>query len=86
MTLLSGTVPGPWPRGLGRAYGFSVENAYVVDERTGSGFFLAVTLYTNQRWCLERRCLRIQTVADPFLAALGEAVARALWDEAKPLR
>ena len=30
-----------------QAYGFSVENAYVEDRRTGRGFFLSVVVYTN---------------------------------------
>jgi hypothetical protein len=64
---------------IGRAYGFSVENAWVVDRASGASFFLAATLYTNQDGVLNDDRYEYESVADPFLAALGEAVARELW-------
>ena len=64
---------------IGRAYGFSTENAWVVDTGTGDSFFLAATLYTNQDDVLNDDLYEYESVADPFLADLGEAVAREIW-------
>jgi len=61
---------------IGRAYGFSTENAYVEDLRTGRGVFVAATLYTNRDGVLNDDAYEYETVADPFFADLGEAVAR----------
>ncbi len=61
---------------IGRAYGFSVENAYVEDTRTGRGFFLAVVLYTNADGVLNDDRYEYEPIADAFLDAVGETVAR----------
>lgn len=63
---------------LGRAYGFSTENAYVEDERTGRGFFLAIVIYTNPNGLLNDNRYAYEKLADPFLEAVGELVARAV--------
>lgn len=63
----------------GQAYGFTTENAYVVDRATGRSFFLAATLYTNGDGVLNDDRYEYAEVAEPFLADLGEAVARWLW-------
>jgi cell division protein FtsI/penicillin-binding protein 2 len=63
----------------GQAYGFSTENAWVVNTATGQGFFLAATLYTNADGILNDDQYEYDEVALPFFADLGEAVARALW-------
>jgi len=63
----------------GQAYGFTTENAYVVDRGTGRAFFLAATLYTNADGVLNDDRYEYAEVAEPFLADLGEAVARWLW-------
>jgi hypothetical protein len=62
----------------GQAYGFTLENAWVVDSHTGRGFFLAAALYTNSDGVLNDDAYDYETVALPFLADLGEAVTRAL--------
>ncbi len=64
---------------VGQAYGFSIENAYVVDIETGRAFFLAAVLYTNSDGVLNDDRYEYDEVALPFLADLGESVARALW-------
>ena len=69
---------------IGRAYGFSIENAWIEDTRTGAGFFLAIVLYTNQDGVLNDDRYEYETVADPFLDAVGAAVARAVWPNAGP--
>jgi hypothetical protein len=63
----------------GQAYGFTTENAWVVDRATGRSFFLAATLYTNADGVLNDDRYEYEEVAEPFLADLGEAVARWLW-------
>ncbi len=68
---------------VGQAYGFSTENAWVVDRETGRSFFLAATLYTNEDGILNDDQYEYEDVALPFLADLGEAVARHLWDQPK---
>lgn len=64
----------------GWAYGFSTENAYVVDEQTGRAFFLAATLYTNADGVVNDDAYEYDTVARPFLEDLGEAAARHVFD------
>jgi hypothetical protein len=63
----------------GQAYGFTTENAWVVDRGTGRSFFLAATLYSNEDGVLNDDLYEYAEVAEPFLADLGEAVARHLW-------
>lgn len=63
----------------GQAYGFTTENAWIVDRATGRSFFLAATLYTNADGVLNDDRYEYAEVAEPFLADLGEAVARWLW-------
>lgn len=61
---------------VGRAYGFSTENAYVEDGRTGRGFFLSIVVYTNPDGVLNDDRYAYAETADPFLDAVGELVAR----------
>lgn len=64
---------------IGRAYGFSVENAYLEDTRTGRGCFLAIVLYTNPDGVLNDDRYAYEELADPFLDGVGEVVARAVF-------
>ncbi len=64
---------------IGRAYGFSIENAYVEDTRTGRGFFLAIVLYTNPDGVLNDDQYAYEELADPFLDAVGRAVGKAVF-------
>lgn len=64
----------------GQAYGFTTENAWIVNRRTGQGFFLAATLYTNANATVNDDEYEYAEVAEPFLADLAEALARHLWD------
>ncbi len=64
---------------VGQAYGFTTENAWLVDRQTSHGFFLAATLYTNADGVLNDDEYEYETVALPFLADLGEAAGRWEW-------
>lgn len=65
---------------IGRAYGFSIENAWIEDRRTGRGFFLAVVLYTNSNRILNDDDYDYETLADPFLEAVGEVIASVVFE------
>jgi hypothetical protein len=69
---------------IGQAYGFTTENAQVVDTASGRSFFLATTLYTNEDGVLNDDAYDYQTVALPFLTDLGEAAARRLLYDPPP--
>ncbi|HET9766123.1 MAG TPA: hypothetical protein VFS60_04715, partial [Thermoanaerobaculia bacterium] len=62
----------------GQAYGFTLDNAWVVDAATGKSFFLAAALYTNSDGVLNDDLYDYETVALPALADIAEAVARGL--------
>ncbi len=63
---------------VGRAYGFSVENAWVVHLPSGRGLFVAAVVYTNRNGVLNDGVYEYEEVADPFLAAVGEIAGREL--------
>lgn len=65
---------------VGRAYGFSIENAYVEDAATGRAFFLTAVLYTNPNRTVNDGVYAYGDLADPYFVTLGEAVAGSLWD------
>jgi hypothetical protein len=67
----------------GRAYGFSVDNAYIVDQDTGRGVFVAAAIYTNADGILNDDAYDYQAVADPFFSNLGEVVARTFLERAE---
>lgn len=63
---------------VGRALGFSTENAWVVHVQSGRALFVAATIYTNANGVLNDGKYEYEEVADPFFAALGEVVGREL--------
>jgi len=63
---------------VGRAYGFSVDNAYIFDIETGRCFFLSAVIYTNSNGILNDDIYEYE-VADRVMADLAEVVARTLW-------
>jgi hypothetical protein len=69
----------------GRAYGFSVENAYVVDETSHRSVFVTATIYANQTETLNDDRYEYEAVASPFIEKLGAYVARAFLASAPPL-
>jgi hypothetical protein len=69
---------------IGQAYGFTTENAWIVDEDSGRAFFLAATLYTNEDGVLNDDQYDYETVALPLLADLAEVIARRVWSVRAP--
>jgi len=63
---------------VGRAYGFSIENAYVEDRATGRAFFVTAVVYTNSNGVLNDGMYEYEAIADPFFVELGEELAREL--------
>lgn len=61
---------------LGRAYGFSIDNSYVLNPKNGRAVFVTAVLYTNSDGILNDDKYEYATVADPFFADLGEFVTR----------
>ncbi len=59
---------------VGQAYGFTTDIAYFENTKKGISFFLAVSLYTNADGILNDDKYEYNTIAFPFLQALGEAV------------
>ena len=67
---------------LGRAYGFSVDNARVCvveNDETLPEFYLAAVVQTNENGVLNDDAYEYETVADPFFANLAETTATFVW-------
>ncbi|MVN79188.1 hypothetical protein GO988_22890 [Hymenobacter sp. HMF4947] len=81
--LLGGGGQGRLPPGvqvfnkIGQAYGFLLDNAYVLDAAHGVEFFLAATLYVNADGVLNDDKYEYDTIGLPFLRALGLRVYEA---------
>jgi hypothetical protein len=75
--LLGGGGQGRLPPGvqvfnkIGQAYGFLIDNAYVLDAAHGVEFLLAATLYVNADGVLNDDHYEYDTIGLPFLRALG---------------
>jgi hypothetical protein len=67
---------------IGQAYGFTIENAYVTPTVAGAdrreSFFITAVIYTNADGVLNDDHYEYDAVALPFMADLGEALAREL--------
>lgn len=63
---------------VGMAYGFTIENAYVEDTHSGRAFFVAAVVYTNANGVLNDDRYEYDSLALPFMADLGERLAREL--------
>eukprot|EP00276_Gloeochaete_wittrockiana_P005552 CAMPEP_0184651612 /NCGR_PEP_ID=MMETSP0308-20130426/9252_1 /TAXON_ID=38269 /ORGANISM="Gloeochaete witrockiana, Strain SAG 46.84" /LENGTH=593 /DNA_ID=CAMNT_0027085965 /DNA_START=273 /DNA_END=2052 /DNA_ORIENTATION=+ len=65
---------------IGRAYGFTVDTAYVTDTESQKAFFVTAAIYTNSNQILnDDKVDEYSGVADPFFEALGEVLARYVW-------
>jgi hypothetical protein len=63
----------------GTAYGFRIENAYVVDQRRKRAMFFTVAIYANADGTLNDDQYDYDTVANPLIHDLAEAVVRDRW-------
>ncbi|MBL0869711.1 MAG: serine hydrolase [Phycisphaerales bacterium] len=63
---------------VGQAYGFTIENALITDRKTGRGFMLSATIYSNSSGVIGADSYDYATVSIPFMADLAEALAREL--------
>eukprot|EP00897_Mesotaenium_endlicherianum_P008563 jgi/Mesen1/7735/ME000407S06955 len=63
---------------IGQAYGFTVDNSYIMDIETGRNFFLSAVLYTNANGILNDDKYEYD-VAYRVFADLAEVLARAIW-------
>jgi hypothetical protein len=62
---------------IGQAYGYLIDNAYVVDAAHGVEFLLAATLYVNADGVLNDNKYEYDTIGLPFLRDLGQRVYEA---------
>ena len=56
---------------IGLAYGFTIDNAYVIDFENKIEFLLAAVLYTNENQTLNDGIYEYDSVAFPFFGKLG---------------
>lgn len=61
---------------IGVAYGFTVDNAWIVNEKRKLSFFLSAVVYTNSDGVLNDNRYEYTTVAKPLFADLAEVAAR----------
>lgn len=59
---------------IGLAYGFCIDNAYIVDFENGIEFLLTAVIYANQNETLNDGIYEYETVSFPFLAELGRMI------------
>ncbi len=59
---------------IGNAYGFSIDNAYVVDLENNIEFLLTAVIYTNKNNTLNDGIYEYDTIGFPFLAKLGRLI------------
>lgn len=69
---------------IGQAYGFLIDNAYVVDAAHGVEFLLAAVLYVNADGVLNDDKYDYDTIGLPFLRELGRRVYEAELRRASP--
>jgi len=60
----------------GRAYGFHVDNARIVDRETGREVFVAAAVYVNENGALNDDEYEYEEKSYPFLRGVGRAVAQ----------
>ena len=66
---------------LGRAYGFTADNARIADARTGRAFYLAAAVETSANGVVNDDAYEYETIADPFMEHLAETVTKWVWGD-----
>ncbi len=59
---------------IGLAYGFALDNAYIVDFKQGIEFFLTAVIFTNENETLNDGIYEYERIAFPFLDKLGDLI------------
>ena len=59
---------------IGLAYGFCIDNAYIVDFENNIEFLLTAVIYANENKTLNDGMYEYETVSFPFLAELGRVI------------
>lgn len=57
---------------IGTAYGFTIDNAYIIDFNTNIEFILSSVIYTNENEILNDGIYEYEKVALPFMDSLGD--------------
>ena len=58
----------------GQAYGYMIDNAYIVDEDHDIAFFLSTAIHVNANQIYNDNVYEYDTIGEPFMIALGKAV------------
>ena len=58
----------------GEAYGYLIDNAYIVDREFGIEFFLAACIHVNANGIYNDDVYEYETLGQPFMTALGRAI------------
>jgi hypothetical protein len=56
------------------AYGFLIDNAYIIDTKNKIEFFLTVSVYSNDNQTLNDDTYEYDELTLPFLAEFGEKI------------
>ena len=59
---------------IGLAYGFTIDNAYIVDLENNVEFFLTAVIYCNSNGVMNDNVYDYETVSIPFLSELGRKI------------
>ncbi|MBH11103.1 MAG: hypothetical protein CMG74_12290 [Candidatus Marinimicrobia bacterium] len=59
---------------VGFAYGFMLDNAYIIDVNNGLEFFLSAVIYVNQNDTLNDNIYEYDEISIPFLSDLGRVI------------
>ncbi len=59
---------------IGLAYGYAIDNAYIVDTENNIEFFLSVLIHTNSNRVFNDNNYEYDEIAFPFMAGLGRAI------------
>lgn len=59
---------------IGLAYGYTIDNAYIVDAENGVEFFLSAVIHTNANQIFNDNNYEYDEIAFPFMAKLGKAI------------
>ena len=59
---------------VGMAYGFLIDNAYIIDTDSGLEFFLSAVIYVNSNGVLNDDDYEYEELGLPFLSALGKKI------------